>query len=206
MTAGTIDEERFLVLNSIVLKKMGTVAAVAQAVGLPFGRVEAVVTELEASEDVALIDDQLLPLESAGEKLEGYDEELYAGLRGDTNFERWLARFEPVNRRFLQAVTAWQQMEVGGQSMANDHSDPEYDARVISKIDAAVTAVGKLIAEAAERVPRLKRYRERFEAALEKVEQGQIRFVSDPLVDSIHNVWFEFHEDILRILGKKRVE
>jgi len=25
-------------------------------------------------------------------------------------------------------------------------------------------------------------------------------------MDSVHNIWFEFHEDLLRTLGRERVE
>ncbi|NQV20995.1 MAG: hypothetical protein HQ511_06225, partial [Rhodospirillales bacterium] len=43
-------------------------------------------------------------------------------------------------------------------------------------------------------------------AALEKAEDGETEFVSGAKVDSYHTVWFELHEDLLRILGREREE
>ena len=53
-------------------------------------------------------------------------------------------------------------------------------------------------------LPRLARYVERLEAALDKVDNGDINYVSGAKVNSYHTVWFELHEDLLRILDRKR--
>jgi hypothetical protein len=36
------------------------------------------------------------------------------------------------------------------------------------------------------------------------VDAGDASFVVTPTKDSVHNVWFEFHEDILSVLGRPR--
>jgi len=43
-------------------------------------------------------------------------------------------------------------------------------------------------------------------AALERAEDGAIEWVSDVRIASYHTVWFEMHEDLLRALGRERVE
>jgi hypothetical protein len=34
-----------------------------------------------------------------------------------------------VNAQFLTTMSSWQQIDVGGRKVANDHTDPEYDHR-----------------------------------------------------------------------------
>jgi hypothetical protein len=41
---------------------------------------------------------------------------------------------------------------------------------------------------------------------MRKVDEGDTAYVSTPTVDSVHNVWFEFHEDLLRTMGRARKE
>ena len=46
-----------------------------------------------------------------------------------------LAAFEPLNARFLDAVTRWQVRPMPGDPLAaNDHSDPRWDDRVIADL------------------------------------------------------------------------
>ncbi len=49
-------------------------------------------------------------------------------------------------------------------------------------------------------------YREKLEAALEKAEKGAIAWVSDAKIESYHTVWFELHEDLLRLMRRERSE
>ena len=42
--------------------------------------------------------------------------------------------------------------------------------------------------------------------ALEKAEDGDIAWVSDAKIESYHTLWFELHEDLLRIVGRIRSE
>ena len=41
---------------------------------------------------------------------------------------------------------------------------------------------------------------------LEKAEDGKVEWVSDARIESYHTVWFELHEDLLRLLGRQREE
>ena len=42
--------------------------------------------------------------------------------------------------------------------------------------------------------------------ALELARGGDQRYVASPRVDSYHSIWFELHEDLIRLSGKKRAE
>ena len=54
--------------------------------------------------------------------------------------------------------------------------------------------------------PRFGIYGRRFTEAVDAVDAGRPEFVAAPTEDSVHTVWHEFHEDLLRTLGKERVE
>ena len=56
----------------------------------------------------------------------------------------------------------------------------------------------------ASRLPRYRHYADRFRRSLDRVDSGQVEYVTSPTVDSLHNIWFEFHEDILALLGRPR--
>lgn len=204
--ADVLSEERFVVLNSLILKKTATIGAVVEATGMRADDVVAIFRQLEADGSVAAAGEHLFPTEEGTELGKQYAQARYADNALDPALERWAARFDTVNRRFLETVTSWQTVEVGSQQIANDHSDPDYDARVISRIDALLVRGTKLIDELSQREPRLRRYAERLQEAFGRVDQGDTRYISDPMVDSVHNIWFEFHEDVLQVLCKPRTE
>jgi predicted ArsR family transcriptional regulator len=207
MTGADIPEEtRYAVLGTIVFKKMATVGAVASATGLDVDTVRAAFDELETSGAVFRAEEQALPTEVAAKQVREYADHRYGTVRSDPAVERWMARFETQNRHFLETVSAWQQIDVDGRKVANDHSDPEYDAQVLARIDATLARMAKLIGELSTKVPRVARYGERLQEAFDKVDAGDLRYLSDPMVDSVRNIWFELHEDILTILGKGRAE
>jgi hypothetical protein len=55
-------------------------------------------------------------------------------------------------------------------------------------------------------VPRLRLYEQQLTKALEAAEDGDLSWVSEVRKASYHTVWFELHEDLLRILGRRREE
>jgi hypothetical protein len=111
-----------------------------------------------------------------------------------------------VNAQFLTTMSAWQQVDVGGRKVANDHSDSEYDDKVISRLDKLVARLTPLLDALADHDARFATYARRFAAAIEAVDAGQHALISSPTMDSVHNIWFEFHEDLLRTLGRERTE
>ena len=53
---------------------------------------------------------------------------------------------------------------------------------------------------------RMAAYENKLESALEKAEDGDVEWVSAADIESYHTVWFEMHEDLLRLLGRTRDE
>ena len=115
-----------------------------------------------------------------------------------------LASFHELDLRMKDTVTAWQLRPSGDEPVFNDHSDPGYDAQVLERLSElhhdAVAWVAPLTAAFA----RFERYQGRLEWALTVAQGGDQRYVASPRVDSYHSVWFELHEDLIRLIGRRR--
>lgn len=201
-----LDELGFTVLTTVVSKKIATASSVAKATGMSLADVEKELAALEADELVYSAGEHVLPTEEGQDRMTAYADSAYQDLRADEEMIRWHERFDSANRRFLKAITDWQIVPLGAGRTANDHTDARYDSQVLGRIDALVSKVRTLLDQLAEKAPRFARYRERLDAAMERVDQGDTRYVAEPLIDSVHTVWFEFHEDLLLALGKERTE
>jgi hypothetical protein len=110
------------------------------------------------------------------------------------------ADFRAVNPEFKALVTDWQLRN--GQP--NTHEDTGYDAAVLARLDNVHHRVAPIVATAAAQLPRLSRYSTRLQAALDKVHAGETAWVSRPLIDSYHTVWFELHEELILGVGLTR--
>ncbi len=184
-------DEEFLALNSIYLKKIATSAAVSASTGLPEQAVERVLAGAEASGRVIDVGQGMLMLSEDGvHAVLGEFSERYAASREDQVVEDWYKRFELLNSQFLKVVTDWQQ----------DGGDLSKLERLLKLVERQVRALGHII----DRIPRYGVYSQRFTQAIEAVDKGQIAYLVSPDVDSIHSIWFEFHEDILTVLGRPR--
>ncbi len=186
-------EEEFLALNSVYLKKIATGRAVAQATGLPEAVVGEVLAGAESESAGAVVDvgGGMLMLSEDGVRavLGGY-EARYADCRVDPAVEDWYQRFETLNKQFLEGVTAWQQ-DVGDMAKMD---------RLLKLVERQIRALASI----SERIPRYEAYAGRFSHAIDQVDTGATNYLVSPDVDSIHNIWFEFHEDILTVLGRPR--
>jgi hypothetical protein len=206
MTQTLLDKRRYDVLNAVALKKMTGATAVSEIVDLTIDEVRAEFAELAAEGLIVQIGETVLPTDASGPMLVESAAAHYGPIRTDPTVLQIADKFEDVNSRFLRAMSAWQQLEVGGRKLANDHSDSAYDAKVTSTIERLVSRLEGLLDALGERDGRFRTYIGRFQRSLAKVDSGDIAFVSDPTKDSVHNVWFEFHEDLLRTLGRARKE
>lgn len=110
--------------------------------------------------------------------------------------------FRPVNTDLKELVTDWQVK--GGRP--NAHDDPEYDAAVLARLGEVHARVVPIIEVAAVQLPRLKTYSTKLLAALDKVKAGDTAWLSRPLIDSYHTVWFELHEELIGAVGMTREE
>jgi pyruvate,orthophosphate dikinase len=103
-----------------------------------------------------------------------------------------------------EIVTAWQIRDMDGEQTLNDHTDAAYDAGVLDGIAGLHAEMAEWLSPLADAFRRFGVYRSRLERALELARGGAHRFVASPRVDSYHSVWFELHEDLIRLSGRKR--
>jgi len=115
------------------------------------------------------------------------------------------AAFVPLNGRFQQAATDWQLHPLPADAMAaNDHTDVRWNDRVIERLVSLGRQLRPVCAELTAVLTRFDGYPERYEAAVERVQGGQARWVDAIEVDSCHLVWMQLHEDLLATLGLPR--
>ncbi len=194
------------VLRLLVLKGMATPAALAE---IARAEADAVAALLEA-----LVADGQAKAGPAGRFLltpEGTAaaEALYAAeaeVAGPV-VEAHFDQFHHLNLRFKQVVTDWQMRTVGGELVPNDHSDPDYDAGVLDAICSEIHGgIAVVIDGVSQVLARIGSYRPRFDAAVAAIHAGDHQMVAHPLKDSFHTVWFELHEELIRLAGRNRAD
>jgi hypothetical protein len=195
-----------LALHGVAIKKHAPAGAVAEAVGLAPARADALLAEAAAGG--RLVEAQgAYALTPAGRMiLDSQYSRYYDELREDAAFVAAYERFERVNVELKQVITDWQTMDVGGQKVRNDHSNKDYDAEVLDRLGEVHERFEPILAQLIRGLPRLTVYRHKLERALEEAEAGKLQWVSDAKLESYHTVWFEMHEDLLRVLGRQREE
>jgi hypothetical protein len=131
--------------------------------------------------------------------------EAFAEMRTDPEATAAYERFESINRELLGLFTDWQMVPAaGGERIPNDHSDPDYDNGVVDRLGALHERAERPLERFAGLDPRLETYATRLDSAYDRVLAGDHDYVTGARVDSYHTVWFEFHEDLLRMLGRER--
>lgn len=186
-----LDDDDFAVLNAIYLKKMAPAATVAEIAGLPRERVEErLAAAAEAGRVVDLGSGGVMLLEDGTAAVLAFYRERYADLRTQPALLAWYEAFEVINAKFIAQVSAWQQNE----------GDERSERRLLQSAERLVRDIGALEPQ----LPRYAGYVRRFATSMDRVDRGEREFVCNPTLDSVHNIWFEFHEDILAVLGRPR--
>jgi predicted transcriptional regulator len=108
--------------------------------------------------------------------------------------------FGNVNAELKAAVTDWQLK--GGE--LNSHDDADYDAAIVARIDTVHRTVSPTLAAVAAQLPRLSGYSVKLQQALDRVKAGDTSWLTRPIVDSYHTVWFELHEELIDAVGLTR--
>jgi hypothetical protein len=124
------------------------------------------------------------------------------GARG--TLEKVHSAFRPLNTRHGRACADWQLHPVAGERLANDHSDPVWDDRVLAELEAVDAEAQALGAELAGVLSRFGGHLERHTAALARARAGRPEWVDAPDRASCELVWIQFHEDLLATLGIPR--
>lgn len=194
------------VLHAVAIKKHGDAAAIAALAALPLSATEDTLASAVALGRATVIDGRYL-LTPAGQIIVAAEySRFHGGLRANAAFMAAYERFEVVNKDLKHVITDWQTREIGGQRVANDHSDGAYDDSVIGRLGDLHERCEPILKALAAGAPRLAIYAQKLGAALERAEDGDAAWVSDARSDSYHTVWFELHEDLLRLVGRKREE
>ena len=111
--------------------------------------------------------------------------------------------FIDLDQRTKEAVTAWQLKDADGQ-IVNDHTDAAYDQGVLDRLAGVHTDAIAWLTPLEDGCPRLADYLVRLGRAIDAASDGDGRYVASPRVDSYHGVWFELHEDLIRLAGRTR--
>jgi hypothetical protein len=110
--------------------------------------------------------------------------------------DRVYERFLEVNGDVKPLISQWQLMR--------DAAGPDEATAVLDRLDDLHGRVLPVIAEASELVARLGSYADRLDAALRRARDGDMSWLTRPMVDSYHTVWFELHEELIGLAGRTR--
>jgi len=195
-----------LVMHGLAVKKHATPEAVAETIGLDVAEVRPILAKLVDAKRVAEAGGKYLLTPPARMALDSDYSRLYADVRANPDFKAGYEGFERLNGPLKQLITDWQTMPVGRERVPNDHSNQDYDAKIIDRLGELHERAEPVLNRLTSVLPRFQVYERKLRAALEKSEDGAIRWVSDAKIDSYHTLWFELHEDLLRLMGREREE
>lgn len=111
--------------------------------------------------------------------------------------------FRSVNTDFKSLATDWQ-LKGGPEGSPNTHDDAEYDAAVVARLHDVHARVQPIIEAVSAQLPRLRTYSAKLQVALAKIAAGETTWLTRPLIDSYHTVWFELHEELILATGRTR--
>jgi len=201
-----VNTDLHLVMHGVAIRKHGGVADIAGVCGLSDARVQQVLASGVALGRIVEANGRFL-LSPAGQLILASEySRFYVNLRADAAFNAACERFERINVELKQLITDWQTLAIGGQRVPNDHSDAAYDRRIIDRLGGLHERFEPILLALIAGESRLALYQQKLDAALEKAEAGATAAVSDARSDSYHTVWFELHEDLLRLGGRQREE
>jgi hypothetical protein len=202
-------DPRFLVLHGLRLKGFAEAAPVADGAGLDAGEAEEHLRALAGEGLVSRRDGRVsgwaLTPDGRAEHRRLVTDELDAS-GAKAVVDDAYRRFRALNPELLAVCTAWQLRPEGDASVLNDHSDADHDRRVVERLVAVDEAVRPITADLERQLERFGRYGPRLGAAVERALAGDGDWITKPIIDSYHTVWFELHEDLLCTLGIERGE
>jgi len=198
--------DRHLILHGLAIKKHATPQDVADLVDLDVEAIERSLMDAEKSGRVARAGGKWMLTAPAQMALRAEYSRVYSNLRASETMTAAYREFEAINRSLKQLITDWQTMSVGGERIRNVHDDADYDDRIIDHLGSLHDRAIPVLSAMTKELPRLGCYTKLLTEALEKAEDGANEWVSDAKIASYHSVWFELHEDLLRVLGHEREE
>lgn len=185
-----ISETEFALLNAVFLKKVASLDEIADITAIPLETADELAAKFHDGEALISTPGGLMIMPVGTDLVLAYYRDRYAATRSDPMVKEWYERFEVLNARFIAAISDWQRSE----------RDPAALEKVVQIVERLMQSIEQLL----RAVPRYEGYNRRFQAAIDRIDAGDTAYVSSPMKDSVHNVWFEFHEDVLAVLGRPR--
>lgn len=184
-------EADYAILRKIAFA--GVVASVDDILGVPREHLAENLARL-VSDGLVTADDIVMLTESGTQTVEDrYTQERL----GFADMEdAVISDFRPLDRELKRIARAWQDSE------AADDWDSKLNE--VAALSALSTGASAFVRKYGDRLPRLEEYDRRLALALRKVESGETEYVVAVRVDSFHTIWFQFHEDLLRLLQRQR--
>ena len=198
--------DRNLLFHALAIKKHASPGEVAPLSGVALAKAKEVLDQAVIGGRAVVANDKYVLTPLARVALETSYSRDFAEVRGNDRFVAAYEDFERINMQLKALITDWQTISVGGERIANDHSSKAHDEAVLGRLgdlhERADGIFGRLVAVH----PRLGFYQTGLLSALEKAEDGAVEWVSDARIESYHTLWFELHEDLLRMVGRQREE
>ncbi|OUS96380.1 hypothetical protein [Rhodococcus sp. NCIMB 12038] len=196
-----------LTVHTLTLRQLGSAEQLAEINALPIADVEAALEKAVADGAVMAARGNYMITPAGREFLDEVYLRAFADLRADPAVTDAMDSFETgVNKQLLSLTTDWQTIEVDGARVSNDHADADYDAKIVEKLGRVHEKTQKVLQPLAQQDLLVDRFLDRIGAALIRAEGGETDYVSGVRVDSVHTVWFQMHEHILRLTGRERPE
>ncbi|MBJ8348828.1 hypothetical protein JGU72_29505 [Antrihabitans sp. YC2-6] len=200
-------DEYELTVHSLTLRQLGSAEQLAEVNGLATADVEAALEKAAADGAVISRRGNAMITPAGRQFLDEVYARAFASVREDQDVSAAMDSFETgVNKQILSLTTDWQTVEVNGERVTNDHGDAEYDAKIIAKLGRVVDKTQKVLQPLVNADPLVDRFLDRIGSALTRAEGGETDYISGVRVDSVHTVWFQMHEHILRLTGRERPE
>jgi len=200
-----MNQKIFLVLNYFDIFKTANEEAL-KLLGLSENELKLILKNLSQEGLIRRTNSEWEIEESGEEMIKSYRERLLRESGRSEEFMKYCEEFERLNKEFKELVTRWQLKDEGGMLVPNDHSDPDYDFKIIEKLSMVHEKTMNVLKKICEIVPAFKIYAKRLENALNLLMNGNLEYMVDKSKESYHEVWFELHESLLKISGMKRIE
>jgi len=190
-----------VVRQTLRLKGRGTADAITAASLLHADQVAAVLSAMVETEEAVEASGRFRMTPAGRKALDQLLADERAGI-DQAALEVLYEEFDEYNTELKSVASAWQ---MRGE-VPNDHNDASYDSEVLSRLHGLHRRFGPHVDRVAGVVPRLGSYGQRFSSAMEMVNSGDHSYFLKPVIDSYHTIWFEFHEELIGLLGRSRQE
>ena len=191
------------VLTTLSIRTISTVDALASAALVSPQALRITLDRLDAEGLISLTSGFVQLTEGGAARADGRRER-ERGAWGPAAAVEALNRFARLDKEMKDTVTSWQMRTGDGEQRINDHADSNYDAAVLARLATLHADTDRWLGSLTGAPDRMARYRRRLDRAMDAVRGGDVTFVASPQVDSFHTIWFDLHEDLIRLAGRTR--